>query len=61
MVVNKRELQEHQENPIFFGSDVVGLYPNLESTSVARIAADSIRKTKVKFRGINYYFLIVYE
>ena len=54
------DMQEKDGRPVLFGSDVVGLYPNLEPTSVARLAANSIRSTKVKFRGINYYFLIVY-
>ena len=51
---NTHDLHDQQHSPIFFGSDVVGLYPNLEPTCVARIAANSIRKTRVKFRGINY-------
>ena len=58
---NKAHIQDEEGKPVFFGSDVVALYPNLEPTSVARLAGKSIRKTKVKFRNINYYFLLVYN
>ena len=58
--MNKLPLQEESARPVFFGSDVVALYPNLEPTSVARIAANAVRKSKVHIKGINYYFLIVY-
>ena len=57
---NTRLLQEQNSKPIFFGSDVVALYPSLEPTGVARIAGDAVRKSSVQLRGINYYFLVVY-
>ena len=36
------------------------LYLNLDGISVARVAADAVRKTKIKFSGDNYMFLSVY-
>ena len=39
---------------------MVSLYPNLDPVSMARIAADSVRETKVNMSGINYMFLIIY-
>ena len=53
-------LQNLEDTPILFGCDVVSLYPNLDPVSMARIAADSVRETRVQLYGINYMFLIVY-
>ena len=53
-------IQDFTEKPVLFGSDVVGLYPNLDGTCVANIAAKCIMKTKVMFDAIDYTFLIMY-
>ena len=52
--------QDTQADPILFGCDVVGLYPNLEPISVAHVTAQAVEKTNVKFKGVNFYFMIVY-
>ena len=53
-------LQDTEAKPILFGGDVVGLYPNMDPISVAQITADAVRKTRVKFKGINVQLLAVY-
>ena len=56
-----KNFQDMNGRPILFGCDVVGLYPNLDPTSVAVITAKAVRDTrKVKFKSVNYYFLIIY-
>ena len=57
---NSLQIQDDESKPIFFGSDVVALYPNLDPTCVAKITANAVKNTKVQFKGINYYYLIVY-
>ena len=42
------------------GCDVVGLYPNLDPINVARISADAVRHSKVKFKGVDYCMLAIY-
>ena len=52
-------LQDLEAKPVLFGSDVVGLYPNLDNISVAAIAASAVENTGVKFKKIRYslYFI----
>ena len=52
--------QDSDLQPILFGCDVVGLYPNLDPISVAHVTAQSAMNTNVKFSSVNYYFLIIY-
>ena len=52
--------QEQQQTPIMFGCDVVGLYPNLDPISVAQVTAQAVLNTSVRFKSVNFYFLIVY-
>ena len=49
--------QEMNKRPILFGCDVVGLYANLDQTSVAKEASVAAINSKVVFKGINYYLL----
>ena len=39
---------------------MVGLYPNLDPVCVAKLTAQAVRRSAVKFRSVNYCFLIVY-
>ena len=57
---SEKILQDFTKEPVLIGADVQALYPNLDGLCVAKIAANAVRETKVKFSGINYYFLVVY-
>ena len=52
--------QDSNQKPVMVGCDVVGLYPNLDPIGVAQITAEAVRNTKIEFKGINFYFLVVY-
>ena len=53
-------IQDFENKPVMIGGDVKALYPSLDGIATAQIAADSVRRSKVKFSGINVYFLMVY-
>ena len=57
---SEKIIQDFTKEPVLIGADVQALYPNLDGLCVAKIAANAVRETKVKFSGINYYFLTVY-
>ena len=57
---NDTPLQDFEKPIVCMGADVVSLYPNIDGISVARVAADAVRRTKIEFSGINYMFLSVY-
>ena len=58
--LNLPPMQDLEEKPVLFGSDVVGLYPNLDNICVSKIAARTVMNTKVEFKGINFNILAVY-
>ena len=58
--LNLPPIQDLEEKPVLFGSDVVGLYPNLDNICVSKIAARTVMNTKVEFKGINFNILAVY-
>ena len=53
-------IQDPEGEPIMIGCDVVGLYPNLDPINVAKITADTVRDTKVQFRGVDFCTLAIY-
>ena len=53
-------IQDKDETAVLFGGNVIGLYPNLDPIGVAKITADAVRRSPVKFEGINYRYLIIY-
>ena len=57
---NKVPLQNEQSQAILFGTDVVGLYPNLDGISVGAIAYKAAKQTKIKFERIKFSELIIY-
>ena len=52
--------QDMEGKPVLFGCDVVGLYPNLDPISVAHVTAQAVKNTKIKFKAVNFYYLIIY-
>ena len=56
----KKLIQDMEGKPIMMGCDVVSLYPNLEPVAVAQLTADAVMNTKVQFKGVNFYFLLIY-
>ena len=54
------DIQDQSAKPVMIGFDVVGLYPNLDPISVAKITADAVRETSVRFKSIDYMTLTVY-
>ena len=57
---SNRCLQMADQTPIMVGCDVVGLYPNLDPVNVAKITGEAVRKTKIKFNGVNFHILTIY-
>ena len=53
-------LQNESECPVMVGADVIGLYPNLDPIKVARITADMVENSRIKFSGVNFCILLVY-
>ena len=54
------ELQEFDTGPVMIGGNVKALYPSLDGVASAQITAEAVRESKIKFSGINTYFLVVY-
>lgn len=53
-------IQDMEGEPILMGADVIGLYPNLDPVSVAKITSEAVMNSKVSFGGFNYMYLMVY-
>ena len=53
-------LQDTGELPILFGSDVVGLYPNLDGISVGALTFKAVKRTSIKFTNIKFSLLMIY-
>ena len=58
--VNSQNIQNMEADPILMGADVIGLYPNLDTISVAKVTADTVLNSKVTFSAFNFTYLMVY-
>ena len=57
--VDNAKVQDHQE-VVVVGADVEALCPNLVDIEIANITYDTIMKSKINFRNINYRKALLY-
>ena len=64
VVVHAREVDnakvQDQSEVVVVGADVEALYPNLVDIEIANITYDTIMKSKINFRNINYRKALLY-
>ena len=54
------DLQDFQNPMVLLGMDVVSLYPNLDMEKVGDRVKEAVKKSKIKWEGINYMEAVRY-
>ena len=58
--VNPEDLQDFQVPMVVMGSDVVALYPSMDTKGVGDVVREAVRKSDIDWRGVDYMEAVRY-
>ena len=58
--VNPEDLQDYQTPMVVMGSDVVALYPSMDTRGVGDIVREAVKKSDIDWRGVDYMEAVRY-